>query len=67
VELEAITPGMLGQYLVGLGGSYPKRNQQAGQSDPQWAGLRNGTPTRGSVAFVVGAAGFYFDDCMLEG
>ncbi|WP_154673631.1 site-specific integrase [Singulisphaera acidiphila] len=26
VELPAITPGMLGQYLVGLGGSPAKRN-----------------------------------------
>jgi integrase/recombinase XerD len=27
VELAAITPGMVGQYLVGLGGSPAKRNQ----------------------------------------
>jgi integrase/recombinase XerD len=27
VELPAITPGMVGQYLVGLGGSAAKRNQ----------------------------------------
>src|SRR6478752_10166875 len=27
VELVAITPGMVGQYLVGLGGSAAKRNQ----------------------------------------
>src|SRR5881275_2826779 len=27
VELAAITPGMVGQYLVGLGGSAAKRNQ----------------------------------------
>ena len=26
VELPAITPGMIGQYLVGLGGSAAKRN-----------------------------------------
>jgi integrase/recombinase XerD len=28
VELPSITPGMVGQYLVGLGGSPAKRNQQ---------------------------------------
>src|SRR6516165_5127205 len=27
VELAAITPGLVGQYLVGLGGSPAKRNQ----------------------------------------
>ena len=27
VELGALTPGMVGQYLVGLGGSPAKRNQ----------------------------------------
>ncbi|MGO9917336.1 MAG: tyrosine-type recombinase/integrase [Isosphaeraceae bacterium] len=27
IELKAITPGMVGQYLVGLGGSAAKRNQ----------------------------------------
>src|SRR5262249_54408609 len=27
VELPSITPGMVGQYLVGLGGSPAKRNQ----------------------------------------
>ena len=32
VELAAITPGMVGQYLVGLGGSPAKRNQHLAAS-----------------------------------
>jgi site-specific recombinase XerD len=41
VELAAITPGMVGQYLVGLGGSPAKRNQHLAELGGFFARLVN--------------------------